>query len=51
MEEIRMSYAGIVAVCGVWFLIGIYVGSWVQERWSGGDDANDGTGEDDRRSA
>jgi hypothetical protein len=46
MNEIAMSYAGFACVCGVWFLIGICVGSWVQERW-GGDDANDGADEDE----
>jgi hypothetical protein len=46
MNEIAISYAGFACVCGVWFLIGLFVGSWVQERW-GGDDANDGADEDE----
>lgn len=42
-----MSYAGFACVCGVWFLIGLCVGSWVKERWGNGV-ANDGADDDDR---
>lgn len=34
------------AICCAWFMVGVYVGTWIQERWGGGDDANDGTGDE-----
>lgn len=46
MKELTMSYWDLACVCGVWFLIGLCVGSWMQERW-GGDDPNDGAGEEE----
>lgn len=50
MNEIAMSYTGVIGVCIVWFLIGICVGSLIQERW-GGDDANDCADEDEGMTA
>ena len=46
MTEITITRIGLCAACGVWLLIGMCVGSWLQERW-GADDANAGGAEEE----